>query len=293
MGRLATCACWAVAAVLATDGVARAQVPGRQLSESGAGQQVQAVQDSEERSGVLGAIRARLAEIFARERLQIHVNGAYQESSRQFQTETALRTYGETARLLTREEFRGGGHVDVGGSLRIWRGVLLGASFTQVADSGSAEVTGTVPHPLDVERDRTPSPQTPALTRRERATHAYLAWRIPWRYSLEVEFSAGPSYFSLRQGVVANVTPFEVVGPPFAEVGLQVDLGEHTRSGVGYNAGIDVTYMLTPATHMPQVGIGYFVRVTGGSVSLPMTADTRRRVSVGGVQTGAGFRLRF
>ena len=293
MGRLATCACWAAAAVLATDGVAWAQVPGRQLSESGAGQQAQAVQDSEERSGVLGAIGASLAEIFARERLQIHVNGAYQESSRQFQTETALRTYGETARLLTREEFRGGGHVDVGGSLRIWRGVLLGASFTQVADSGSAEVSGTVPHPLDVERDRTPSPQTPALTRRERATHAYLAWRIPWRYSLEVEFSAGPSYFSLRQGVVANVTPFEVVGPPFAEVGLQVDLGEHTRSGVGYNAGIDVTYMLTPGTHMPQVGIGYFVRVTGGSVSLPMTADTRRRVSVGGVQTGAGFRLRF
>ena len=293
MGRVATCACWAAVAVLAIGGVAWAQLPGPARSAGGAGQPAQAVQDSGERFGFLGAIRARLAEILIGERLQIHVNGAYQESSRQFQTESALRAYGETARLLAREEFRGGGHVDVGGSLRIWRGVLLGASFTQVADSGRAEVTGTVPHPLDVERDRAPPPQTPALTRRERATHAYLAWRMPWRYSLEVELSAGPSYFSLRQGVVANVTPVEVVGPPFAEVGLQVDLGEHTRSGVGYNAGIDVTYMLTSATRIPQVGIGYFVRVTGGSVSLPMTADTWRRVSVGGVQTGAGFRLRF
>lgn len=293
MGRLATCACWAAVAVLALGGVARAQVPGRQLSEGRAGRQAQEVEGSEERSGVLGAIGAHLAEIFSRERLQIHVNGAYQQSSRQFQTETTFRTYGEPARLLTREEFRGGGHIDAGGSLRIWRGVVLGASFTQVADSGSAEVTGTIPHPLDVERDRTPPPQTPALSRRERGTHAYLAWRIPLRYSLEVELSAGPSYFSLRQGVVANATPVEVVGPPFAEVGLQVDLGEHTRNGVGYNAGIDVTYMLTPTTRIPQVGIGYFVRVTRGSVSLPVAADTRRRVSVGGVQTGAGLRLRF
>ena len=293
MGRLAACACWAAVAVLAFGGVARAQVAEQRLSESGAGRQAREVRDSEERSGVLGAIGARLAEIFAGERLQIHVNGAYQESSRQFQSETTFRAYGEPARFLTSEQFRGGGHVDVGGALRIWRAVVLGASFTQVRDSGSAEVTGTVPHPLDVERDRTSPPQTSPLARRERATHAYLAWRIPLPYSLEMELSAGPSYFSLRQGVVANVTPFEVGGPPFAEVGLQVDLGEHTRNGLGYNAGIDVTYMLTPATRIPQVGVGYFVRVTGGSVSLPIAADTRRRVSVGGVQTGAGFRLRF
>ncbi len=262
------------------------------MQERGARQQAQAVQDTEDRPGLLSGIGAGFAELFARERLQVYVNGSYQASSRQYETETSLRTYGEQARLSTREEFGGGGHVDVGGSLRVWRGLVLGASFTQVRDSGSAEVTGTVPHPIVAERDRTIPPQTPSLARRERGTHAYLAWRISLR-SLEVELSAGPSYFSLRQGVVVNLTPTEVVGPPFAEVGLHVDLGEHTRSGVGYNAGIDVTYMFTAATRIPQVGIGYFVRVTGGTVSLPITADTRRRVAVGGVQTGAGLRLRF
>lgn len=293
MRRLAKSVSWAAVAVLASGGVVRAQVTGQDVQARGAGQQAQAVQDSEERSGVLARIGAGLAEVFSRERLQIHVNGAYQESSRRFETETSLRTYGEQARLLTREEFRGGGNVDIGGSLRVWRRLVLGASFTQVRDAGSAEVTGTVPHPLDRERDRTSPAQTLSLTRNERATHAYLAWRIPLWASLEGELSAGPSYFSLRQGVVTNLSPIEVSGPPFAEVGLHVGLGELTRSGVGFNAGIDLTYMLTPATRIPQLGLGYFIRVTGGSVSLPVTADTWRRVAVGGVQTGGGLRLRF
>ena len=293
MGRFAASVSWAAVAVLAFGGVARAQVSGQEAPASSSGQQAQAVQVSEERPGFLGRIGAGLAGVFTRERLQIHANGSFQVSSRQYESETLQRTYGEQARLLTREEFRGGGHVDVGGSLRVWRGLVFGASFTQVHNSGSAEVTGTVPHPLDAGQDRTAPPQTPALTQRERATHAYLAWRIPWRSSLELDLSVGSSYFSLRQGAIANVSPFEVSGPPFAEVGVQVDLGEHTRNGVGFNAGIDVTYMLTPATLIPQIGIGYFVRVTGGSVSLPITADMWRRVSVGGVQTGAGLRLRF
>ena len=28
----------------------------------------------------------------------------------------------------------------------------------------------------------------------------------------------------------------------------------HTRTGVGYDAGVDVTFMIAPATHTPRVG---------------------------------------
>ena len=246
------------------------------------------------RSGLVGGLRSGLGELFTGERLQLHVNGAYQGSSGRSELETTFRGYGEEVRLLTREEFPGGAHVDAGGSLRVWRRLLLGASFTQLSRSGSGVVTGTVPHPLDMQNDRTLPEHDVALVRQERATHGYVGWRFPVRELLEVEFSAGATYYSLRRGIVAHLTPVETSGPPFAEVAVQVDVGEHTRNGVGFNAGIDVTYMLTPATRIPQLGIGFFTRMTGGGVSIPFTdSETRRRVSVGGLQAGIGLRARF
>ena len=262
--------------------------PGRASSPLG-----QPAGEPQERTGALRRVRAGLSEIFLSERLQIHVNGAYQDSSTKSVLETSFRTYGEQSRLLTHEDFRGGGHLDVGGSLRVWRGLVFGVSYTQLRNSGSASVTGTVPHPLDVGRDRTLPAQPLSLSYRQRAAHAYVAWRLPLRSSLEMELSAGPSYFSLRQGVVVSLTPMEVGGPPFSEVGLDVGAGEHTRNGAGFNAGVDITYLLTPRARVPQVGVGYFARVTSGSVSLPVTPETWRRVSVGGTQTGVGLRLRF
>ena len=147
-------------------------------------------------------------------------------------------------------------------------------------------VTGTVPHPLDVGRDRTTPEHTVSLPHRERATHAYLGWRLPLRDALEMELSAGASYFSLRRGVIASLIPGETGGPPFAEVALQVDTGEHTRNGAGFNAGVDITYMLTSPAYIPQLGVGYFARVTSGFVSIPLSADSWRRETVGGIQTG-------
>ena len=279
--------------LLAAAGAAGAQEKMSDSSIPASRPSVQPSGGAQEHGGILGGMRAGFAQIFTAERLQIHVNGAYQASSRQDEIEVSFRTYDEQSKLLVRERFRGGAHIDVGGSLRIWRGLLFGASYTQMSRAGSATVTGTVPHPLDAGRDRTAPEQQVGLPSEERATHGYLGWRLTLRDRLDLELLAGATYFSLRRGVVVHLTPVEVVGPPFNEIGLQVDTGEHTRNGAGFNAGFDLTYRLTPATRIPQVGIGLFARFTEGSVSVPVTADTSRSVSVGGVQGGIGLRFRF
>lgn len=279
---------------LAVVGTANGQVPQEDARQRAPRRQAQPVEEPGDRPPGIGRrITDGLAEIFTGGRLRAQVNGAYQHSPRRSEVQDTFPAYGEQARLLTRQEFRGGGHVDVGGTLRVWRRLALGASYTQVAGSGSAVVTGTVPHPLDTGRDRTAGEQALSLAQRQRATHVHLAWGLPLRDALDVELSAGPTYFNLRQGVVVNLTPIEVGGPPFSEVGLRVDAGEHTRNGIGYHAGVDVSFMLTPATRFPQVGIGWFARVAAGHVSVPIDAETSRRVSVGGFQTGVGLRLRF
>lgn len=239
-------------------------------------------------------VRYVLAEVFTGTRLQLHVNGAYRGAAARSEQRTTFRAYGEQGRLRTREDFPGGGHVDVGGSLRVWRGLLAGASFTQSRGSGRAVVTGTVPHPIETGRDRTAPTQEVSLVHRERATHWFAGWRFPLRESLELEISAGATYYSLRRGVVAGLTPAETgAGPPFDEVALRVDTGEHTRNGVGFNAGLDVVWMFLPPTRIPQLGVGVFARTSGGGVLLPTGAGTPRRVSAGGPRAGIGLRARF
>lgn len=227
------------------------------------------------------------------ERILLHVNGGYQVGDARYARETDFQAYGERARFLVSEEFAGTTHIDAGGVLRLWRGMEIGASYTQVGRSGSAVVTGTVPHPLDTGRDRTVPAQTLTLPHRQRATHVYAAWRFRPSRSWSLAFSTGPSYFNLRQGVVANLTASEAGGPPFADVDLRVDTGEHTRNGVGFNAGIDVTVMLTPSKLIPRLGVGYFVRLTLGSVDIPSTTGPGDTYYVGGLQTGAGLRVLF
>lgn len=237
------------------------------------------------RSGYLGWLSSG--------RMLLHVNGGYQIGDTRYARETDFRAYGERARFLVSEEFAGAAHIDAGGVLRLWRGLEIGASYTQVGRSGTALVTGTVPHPLDTGRDRTAPARTLALPHRQRATHVYAAWRFRPGRVWSLAFSAGPTYFNLHQGVVANLTPSEAGGPPFADVDLRVDAGEHTRNGVGFNAGIDVTVMLPPYRPLPRLGVGYFVRLTLGSVDTPSAAGAQNTYYVGGVQTGAGLRVLF
>ena len=239
---------------------------------------------SDERPGIL----ERLAD-FTGGRFQMHVNGAYQYFSRRSEIPNTFRAYGEEARFLTRQEFRGGAHVDAGGTVRVWRELALGASYSQVTNAGAAVVTGTVPHPLETRNARRVPRQTLALAQRQRAMHVYAAWRVPLRDTLEVDFSAGPTYFNLRRGVVANLIPAEASGPPFPDVELRVETGEHTRNGFGYNAGVDVTFLVTPVRQVLHVGVGWFVRVSGGSVAWPSDAGSERTVPVGGFQTGAAL----
>lgn len=290
--RIAASILGAAAAVLSAAGVAQGQAPREDVRRAAPSRQAQPVQESEPRPGVLGRIADGVLQVFAEGRLRAHVNGAYQSSSRQSEIVTTFRAYGEEARVETREEFQGGGHVDVGAALRVWRGLELGGGYTQVSSAGIAVVTATVPHPLDMGNDRTAREPQIGLPHRQRATHLHVAWRLFLRDRLDVQFSAGPTYFHLRQGVVVP-TVSEASGPPFPEVNLRVDKGEHARNGGGYNAGVDVTFMVSPAARIPRAGVGFFARMTGGSVSLPIDAGRSRRVSVGGFQTGAGLRLLF
>ena len=222
-------------------------------------------------------------------RFDVHVHGASQGGSRRMTDSLGFRAYDEDARLESTHVIRGAGMIDVGGSLRLWRGLSIGASYGQLATSDRTTVTGTVPHPLRHGAFRDLPVQELSFSHRQRVTHAFLAWRFPIVGPVDASFFAGPSLYNVSQGVVSNVTVREAGGPPFETVRVDlVQTGEHTRNAVGGHVGLDVAYM--PTRH---VGVGFVVRYVTATVDLPGARTGRLFLPVGGAEVGAGFRFRF
>ena len=223
-------------------------------------------------------------------RFSVHLNGGYQAANEEFQQTIRQRAYGEDARFTATNTGGTGAFGDVGGLAQVWERVGLGATYSHMSKSWTTALTGTVPHPIEVDNDRSVRTESETLRHRERATHIHVSWRIPVSAikKLDVMVYAGPSFFNLTQGVVTGAVISEPSGPPFASVNIdRITQKEHNRNGWGGHAGVDVTYMLTT-----YVGLGGSARFAGGSVDVP-AEDGEYSLSVGGFQSGGGLRFRF
>lgn len=222
-------------------------------------------------------------------RLALHANFGYQFGSEELRQRIELRVYGEDARFLATHDTAGGLAIDLGGFIDVWERLSVGASYAQTQGSDTTVVTGTVPHPILSSSDRTIAAETLDFTREERSVHIHAAWLIDLPIDkLDMRVMGGPSYFNLTQGVVTGVVVSEAGGPPFQSVNVdRIATGEVIKNAWGWHAGVNVSYMF-----MSTVGVGGFVRIARGTVSLP-TGDTKISVTVGGLQFGGGARFRF
>ena len=222
-------------------------------------------------------------------RFVVHANGGGQVGSQELTDQFGYRAYGEDAQFNSTHEISGGALFDVCGSLRLWRELSVGGSYTNLQTTDRTTVTGRVPHPIQANNPRTMTPQLLSLDLREQVSHLFGVWRIPLVDKLDVSVFGGASFFNVTQGVVTNVTVTEARAAPFSAVDVeQVQRGEHRRNGIGGHAGVDVTYMVTGF-----VGVGFLARFTNGSVALPSADSGTLSLTVGGLQVGGGLRFRF
>jgi len=104
---------------------------------------------------------------------------------------------------------------------------------------------------------------------------------------VEMWLVGGLSFFHVTQGVIVDVELSET-GPPFTLVDVgAIRTQEQTATAVGVNAGVDVAYLITD-----HIGVGGFLRYADGSAKLP-TPGGYSSISLGGLQVGAGVRVRF
>jgi hypothetical protein len=222
------------------------------------------------------------------DRAFINVNMAFPMSSAPFDENLAPVIYAERAVLSANHPNKGNQPtVEPAGGVRIWRNLGVGAALTKGTVAETATVRALIPHPVLFNQPRVASTDAP-FERSDFAVHAHAVLMLPVHPRLDVALSAGPSFFSVRQDIVRTIEVAET-GPPFIAVAIgSVPVISREADTIGFNAGADVTWFLTPVA-----GIGVTTRFSRGYASTTLTDGSPLDLELGGLQIGFGARLRL
>jgi hypothetical protein len=210
----------------------------------------------------------------------VNVSGGFQGGSGTLATATTFDLYDEQGTVASTQDVSGGGLFDVSAGYKVWRNLAVGLGFSHSGSTSDAAITASVPSPLVFDQLRNVSASASGLKHSENTIHLMGTWMVPVTDKIDVGLSAGPSIFHVKQQLPSAVTVSEP-GPTVSSVSVN----DATKTTVGINLGVDVTYLVTK-----RMGVGGLARYTWGSADLDGTSDS---LTVGGFQIGGGLRLRF
>jgi hypothetical protein len=221
------------------------------------------------------------------ERVTIAVGAAAQPTTASFTDVTTFPYFAETARTEGRYRVGEGVAVDVGGTVRIWRGLGVGVAVTRATRDADSETTGSFPHPFVFNANRTGTWSSSALDRSEIGVHVSAAWQLFRASRFSLSLFGGPSLFNFKQGVIDEVEVIQSY--PYDTIDARLVTGTVDGSTAGFHAGIDLGWFF--ARH---IGIGALLRFTRGTKRDVRIGDGDPfDLEIGGLQGGGGVRLRF
>jgi hypothetical protein len=216
----------------------------------------------------------------------IALNGGSFFSSNEFSDIATFEANAEEGTFETDYVLAGGPAFDVAAGRLFGRYVGAGVSVTRSVRSSTTTVTAAIPHPFLFNRLRPASGEVAGARREELAIHLQARVVLPVAKRFEATLFGGPSYFRINQDLVGGITFADEYPYDAATFGTGV-LAAARDSGVGVNAGADVSFFLTR-----WVGVGVNVQYSRAMLAL-VSGGRAVSVRAGGAQTGAGLRLRF
>ena len=217
----------------------------------------------------------------------VTVNGGLKATPSTFASTVHPIAFVEPATLDTSYRVKAAPAFDVAVGVRVWRNLAIGADVSRFSRQDAADVQAQVPNPFYFGRPRSVSGSASGLSRVETALHVQAIWMIPVSDRWQVAVSGGPSLFNVEQDLVEDITVTQTYPFDTATFASAVS-NTQKHSGVGFNAGVDVTRLLSR-----HVGIGAAVNFSHARVNMPAADDTTLEVDAGGATVGGGIRLRF
>jgi hypothetical protein len=177
--------------------------------------------------------------------------------------------------------------IDLAAAYRVWKNLGIGIAVSATTGTGEAQVSASVPHPFFFNQPRTVTGTEDDISHSETATHLLVQYHVPTTGRLRFVLEGGPSWLSVDHEVVTDVTVTESF--PFDTAAFGGAVTKTTNgSGVGFNAGVDVTWMF-----VESVGIGGIVRYTRADIDLHAVEGRTLTMKAGGLQGGVGIRVLF
>lgn len=223
-------------------------------------------------------------------RFFLSVSGGFEPGTQTFSDDGTFPLYDETGRLTVGSEVSSGAVLDFGVGARVTGNWTVGANFHRASSTDEATVSGQAPHPIFFNRPRSFSTTVADLKRTEQALHLSLGYRLPLGERFDVHFYAGPSQFRFSQEVVGGVTIREA-GSAFTSVEATYSLERRKKNAWGGHVGADLSYAIYQSD-LTSFRLGGYVRYAGAKSEFPVVTNTVS-TDLGGIQVGAGLRVRF
>jgi len=153
-----------------------------------------------------------------------------------------------------------------------------------VSGSPTAQITGSIPHPLLVNKPREISGTKPTL-HSETAVHVQAVYWMRPSDRVDLMVSAGPSIMRIQQDFVTDVTYTQSF--PYDTATYQDATVTRAReTAVGANVGAEVDWRV-----LRHVGVAAVGRYSRATATFPDTGVPG--ITVGGFHLGGGIRLLF
>jgi hypothetical protein len=218
---------------------------------------------------------------------RISVNAGFQRPSTTFNATTHVPVYEGSSTLTTDYSVPTGVLFDGDVILRLSGGFGVGIGVSAFTKSQVAPVSGTIPHPILGNPPRPISGTSGPLERTEVVGRIDAAYVMSNGW-LDLAVSAGPSFFTVNQDLVANVTFTESQSNDRVTfTGTSITNAASTK--LGFNAGVDVGVKFSK-----NIGVGGMVRYSHASMVFPLaTTASGVNADAGGTHVGGGLRLYF
>lgn len=192
--------------------------------------------------------------------------------------------YAEGGRITTHYRAKSAVGGELGLQRNLGRHLGLLATLDLGGRSTQATATAAVPHPLYLQRERTFTGSVSDLSFTQTAQHLSL---VAYGASRSAEYAlfAGPSLYEIKADLIDNFTPQESY--PYDTVSGTFTSNRVSQNVVGIHVG--GRFDLFPGDHF---GVGAQIRYAAAPSTLS-APHISAKVTAGGLDVGAGLRLRF
>jgi hypothetical protein len=91
------------------------------------------------------------------------------------------------------------------GGVGVWKNLHAGVAFSRFNQTTATTVTGAIPHPFFFSRTRSIDGEVTGLKREETAIDLQARVVLPATRRITAAVFAGPSWFSVKQGIVGGI----------------------------------------------------------------------------------------